>query len=266
MAHQARKRFGQNFLHDKNVIRKIIDFIHPHHSDNIVEIGPGKGALTQLLLPLVDQLNVIELDRDLIPLLEESCKSLGVLHIHSADALRFDFKQLLKNESKLRVVGNLPYNISTPLLFHLLDHREFIQDMYFMLQREVAERLAADMGNKQYGRLTVMLQYDFIIEILFDVAPGSFLPVPKVDSAVVKFVPRVHKKVIVKDWQVFADVVREAFNHRRKTLSNALSELVDRKSWDQLPVDGNLRAERVSVDEFVLLSNVIAERKEKHDV
>jgi len=178
MTHTPRKRFGQNFLHDQNVIAKIVSAINPHQQDNLVEIGPGQGALTCQLLPLLEQMHAVELDRDLIPLLERQCSAVGRLTIHSSDVLKFDFTTLFRPDRPLRVVGNLPYNISTPLIFHLLEHQSLIQDMHFMLQKEVVDRLAAAPNSSAYGRLSIMVQRHCKIEPLFTVAPGAFTPPP----------------------------------------------------------------------------------------
>ncbi|NOY62622.1 MAG: 16S rRNA (adenine(1518)-N(6)/adenine(1519)-N(6))-dimethyltransferase RsmA, partial [Gammaproteobacteria bacterium] len=191
MKHRARKRFGQNFLHDGHVIARIVAAVRPRPGQQIVEIGPGQGALTEPLLDAAGELDVVELDRDLIPLLEQRFNAQQTLRIHQADALKFDFSTLRGDcaDAALRVVGNLPYNISTPLLFHLLSFSGLIKDMHFMLQKEVVDRLAAQPGGGDYGRLSVMMQYHCQVERLFVVKPGSFTPVPKVDSAIVRLTP-----------------------------------------------------------------------------
>ncbi|MEW8584381.1 MAG: 16S rRNA (adenine(1518)-N(6)/adenine(1519)-N(6))-dimethyltransferase RsmA, partial [Candidatus Thiodiazotropha sp.] len=189
MNHHPRKRFGQNFLHDPGTIQRIVQAISPQPDDNLVEIGPGQGAITTELLPLVKRMHAIELDRDLVGPLALRCAALGELQIHNIDALKFDYSSLAEAAHSLRVVGNLPYNISTPLLFHLLDQSDQILDMHFMLQKEVVERMAAIPGNKSYGRLTVMLQARAEVTPLFTIGPGAFRPPPKVDSAFVRLLP-----------------------------------------------------------------------------
>ena len=189
MSHKARKRFGQNFLHDPGIIRRIVSSINPRPGDRLVEIGPGQGAITRELLQAAGHLDAIELDRDLIAPLAQSCGELGQLQIHCADALKFDFRGLADKGHKLRVVGNLPYNISTPLLFHLLEQADCIEDMHFMLQKEVVDRMAAQPGGKAYGKLSVMLQVQCEITPLFIIGPGAFKPAPKVDSALVRLQP-----------------------------------------------------------------------------
>jgi 16S rRNA (adenine1518-N6/adenine1519-N6)-dimethyltransferase len=259
--HRARKRFGQNFLHDTGIIRRIIAAIHPQATDNMVEIGPGKGALTSLLLERLDQLQVVELDRDLIPLLEQQFPNPEKLIIHQADALKFDFQTLGTVDKPLRIVGNLPYNISTPLLFHLLHYHELIKDMHFMLQLEVVKRLAAQPGNKNYGRLSAMTQYFCDVEHLFDVPPEAFNPAPKVTSAIVCLRPR-PPRIVAKNLQTLEDVLRNAFNQRRKTLRNTLKNLFDSEQLDALATDINIdlsqRPEKLGIDDFVMISNALA--------
>ena len=187
--HKARKRFGQNFLHDQHVIDKIVRAINPKHSDALVEIGPGMGAITEPLLEACGKLDVVELDRDLIPILRTKFFNYPEFRIHEGDALKFDFNTILQPGQRLRIVGNLPYNISTPLIFHFLAHHKIVQDMHFMLQKEVVERLAAAPGCADYGRLGIMAQYYCKVEPLFIVGPGSFNPPPKVDSAIVRLRP-----------------------------------------------------------------------------
>ncbi len=252
-----RKRFGQNFLQDKNIIKKIIAAIDPNENEHIVEIGPGLGALTKHLLPLVASLDVIELDRDLIPRLANNCRDLGELRIHQGDVLKFDFSTLAPSKHSLRIVGNLPYNISTPLLLHLLHQTDFIQDMHFMLQKEVAERIAAPSGIKNYGRLTVIVQYFCKVEILVQVPPTAFYPVPKVDSAVVRLVP--HEKIALpaKNIANLEKLVKQAFSQRRKTLHNNLKGLITDEQLQQSGIDPQIRAERLEVADFVRLSNLL---------
>jgi len=189
LSHRPRKRFGQHFLHDPGIIQRIVDTIDASEGERVVEIGPGLGAITQRLLRRTGSLDAVELDRDLIPRLTATCAGLGELRIHQADALEFDFCTLAAAPEKLRIVGNLPYNVSTPLLFRLVEQRHCIQDMHFMLQKEVVERIAASPGSKRYGRLTIMLAIYFEAEPLFHIGPGAFNPPPRVDSAFLRLAP-----------------------------------------------------------------------------
>ncbi|MGV6825724.1 MAG: 16S rRNA (adenine(1518)-N(6)/adenine(1519)-N(6))-dimethyltransferase RsmA [bacterium] len=255
MPHQPRKRFGQNFLHDPSVIAKIVAAIAPAEGQNLLEIGPGQGAITCELLRKCSKMYAIELDRDLIEPLKQKCAPIGELNLHSADALKFDFRQLA-TDAPLRVVGNLPYNISTPLLFHLLEQAEAIQDMHFMLQKEVVDRMAAAPGSKTYGRLSVMLQVNCEVTPLFDIKPGAFNPPPKVMSSLVRLVPA-PDKFSVKNPTVFAQIVREAFNQRRKTLRNALKKTVAAPVFVNAGIDPASRAEQLSPADFVQLANAV---------
>ena len=254
---QPRKRFGQHFLHDPAVLDHIVSAIHPHESDCMVEIGPGLGALTKRLLPLLKQLEVVELDRDLIPVLIEDCQSLGNLIMHQADALKFDFSSLTTTPRSLRVVGNLPYNISTPLLFHLLDNASIIQDMHFMLQKEVVDRIVAKPDTSAYGRLSVMVQSRCEAISLFNVGRGAFTPPPKVESAVIRLIPYENPPFAIADPELFEQIVRAAFGQRRKTLRNSLKAFITPEQWEILPLDPMLRAEQLSVENFAVLSNII---------
>ncbi|HET9735205.1 MAG TPA: 16S rRNA (adenine(1518)-N(6)/adenine(1519)-N(6))-dimethyltransferase RsmA [Burkholderiales bacterium] len=240
--HAPRKRFGQHFLHDTGVIRRIVEAIAPAPEDAIVEIGPGEGALTRPLLERSKRLEVIEIDRDLAAALAAE----GV-RVHVADALAFDFGALPQG---LRIVGNLPYNISTPLLFHLARYAQRVRDMHFMLQREVVERMVAKPSTPAYGRLSVMLQVRFKMEKLFRVAPGAFRPPPKVESAVVRMVPL--GAPLGCDEKVFEQVVREAFSARRKTLRNALS--LDPADYAELGIDAKLRPENLAPQDYVRIA------------
>lgn len=254
--HFPRRRFGQHFLADRSVIERIIAAIDPKPGDAMVEIGPGLGALTGPLLDRVRNLHVIELDRDLCAGLRRDFPA-GRLTVHECDALRFDFATL---PAPLRVVGNLPYNISTPLLFHVAAAAARCADLHFMLQREVVERMVAAPSTPEFGRLSVMLQYRFRLKRLFAVAPGAFRPAPKVESAVVRLIPRAAQELGAADPAVFAGVVRAAFSMRRKTLRNALSALVTAADLSALGIDPGLRAEALAVTAFVAISNRIAER------
>lgn len=253
--HTARKRFGQHFLKDNQVINEIITYFSPKTDDECVEIGPGLGALTIPLLKKIHHLQAIELDRDVIPLLLEASKNIGDLVIHQGDVLQFDFHRIYKNNKKLRVIGNLPYNISTTLIFHLLEQLEVIEDMHFMLQQEVVDRMAAIPNNKTYGRLSVMIQYYCQVEDLFVIPPEAFDPPPKVYSKYVRLIPHTHKPYIAKDETLFADIVREAFNQRRKTIRNSLKKWVNDDRFAQLDISPTQRAENLSVADYVRLAN-----------
>jgi 16S rRNA (adenine1518-N6/adenine1519-N6)-dimethyltransferase len=255
--HKARKRFGQNFLIDHGIIRDIVRAVHPQKQDNIVEIGPGKGAITQLLADSCDNLTVIELDRDLVPWLKVKFEKHPNFQLFQADALQFDFAQLIKNGQPLRIVGNLPYNISTPLIFHLLGYSDQVQDMHFMLQKEVVKRMAAQPGESAYGRLGIMVQYYCAVEDLFDVPPTSFDPAPKVDSAIVRLIPYKDLPYRATNIKTLENLVNVAFQQRRKTLRNALKQLLDADVLEQLPIDLSARAEEISLADFVATSNLL---------
>jgi 16S rRNA (adenine1518-N6/adenine1519-N6)-dimethyltransferase len=258
--HVPRKRFGQHFLHDPGVIRRIIEALAPGPGQTIVEIGPGLGALTVPLLQQVDELHVVELDRDVIPRLQAACAGRGRLQVHAADALSFDFRALAPQGGKLRIVGNLPYNISTPLLFHLLTQAEAVADMLFMLQKEVVDRMVAQAGDEAYGRLSVSLAAQAEVEALFDVGRGAFNPPPKVESAVVRLIPR-SAFFPITDPQLFSRVVSMAFSQRGKTLGNALRTLLARDEISRLEIDPQARAERISPAQFAGLANYLANRE-----
>ena len=257
ISHEAKKRFGQNFLHDAGVIDRIIRSINPQRDDAIVEIGPGLGALTAPLLQKLDKLRVVELDRDVIPHLLANCENNPNLDIVMADALKVDYGSLAPAKGKLRLVGNLPYNISTPILFHLLRYAEHISDMHFMLQKEVVDRMAAEPGDDDYGRLTVALAARAHVVKLFTVGPGAFTPAPKVDSAIVRLVPRPPAFEIV-DQTLFDRIVAAAFSQRRKTLSNGLKTLMTADQIREAGIDPGIRAERLSAAEFASLTAVAA--------
>lgn len=256
--HRARKRFGQNFLTDQGIISRIIRSISPQDGDILVEIGPGQGALTLPLLEQMPRLTVVELDRDLVARLQILQQQFPGLTIVEGDALRFDFAQLAQGDGSLRVVGNLPYNISTPLIFHLLRSAALIKDMHFMLQKEVVERMAAAPGSRDYGRLSVMVQYFCQVDSLFGVPPECFHPRPKVDSAIVRLKPYRELPVVADDFDLFKRVVNTAFQHRRKTLRNTLRNLVPAEALEGLDVDLSRRPEVLSLSEFVTLANQLA--------
>lgn len=253
---KPKKYFGQNFLHDTTIIEKIISVVAPKKSDNFVEIGPGEGAVTLQLLPLIKHLDAIELDRDLIPVLQAKCASFSNFNLYQHDVLLFDLTSLKEN-APLRVFGNLPYNISTPVLFYLNKYVNLIDDLHFMLQLEVAERLTAEPNSKNYGRLSVMMQYYFKAELMFDVAATAFYPVPKVTSAFIKMTPIREKQIIAQNEMLFADVVRTAFNQRRKTIRNCLRIFVNSHQLEKLNISPDLRPEQLSIQDFVAISNLI---------
>ena len=249
--HTARKRFGQNFLVDEQIIADIVRAIRPEAADSMVEIGPGLGALTRPLLQRLNQLHVVEIDRDIITHLEKDYPQ-DKLIIHAGDALKFDLAQL---PAPLRIVGNLPYNISSPLLFHFSGYCERIHDMHFMLQNEVVERMVAEPSTPAYGRLSVMLQYRFHMEKLLDVPPESFRPSPKVDSAIVRMIPLPASEVLMQNEKLFAQIVAAAFGQRRKTLRNTLKAYLTEDDFARLGIDAQLRAENLGVAEFARITN-----------
>jgi 16S rRNA (adenine1518-N6/adenine1519-N6)-dimethyltransferase len=259
MKHVAKKRFGQNFLTDQGVINSLVEAIAPQAADLMVEIGPGLGALTKPLLQKLKQLHVVEVDRDIIAWMQaEYAKPAYAqcnIRIHNADALKFDFSSLGQG---LRVTGNLPYNISTPILFHLLANVSHITDMHFMLQKEVVERMVAQASTPAYGRLSVMLQYHLQMDYLITVPPGAFEPAPKVESAFVRCVPHATLPFIAKDEAVFAKVVLAAFSQRRKTLRNTLKGLLADEGFSALNIDSQQRAENLSVADFVAIANYLS--------
>lgn len=257
-AHQARKRFGQNFLHDQQVIDRIIREIAPSPDDHLLEIGPGQGALTKQLAKSGARLDCVELDRDLAEHLRHQYRDYGNVHIHQQDILKFDLNDLELDDKRLRIIGNLPYNISTPVLFHLLKFYEKIEDMSFMLQLEVVERMAADVGDKDYGRLSLMLQYFCRAEKLFNVPPQAFTPQPKVNSAIVRLTPYPEPPVKAKNVECLKLVVRTAFNQRRKTLKNSLKTLISEDALSDLTINMKLRPENLSLTDYVKISDAIS--------
>ncbi len=256
-AHTPRKRFGQHFLRDRSVIHDIVAAFAPRAGEPIVEIGPGEGVLTRELLQRVTPLHVVELDRDLVAHLRATFPAPQLI-VHEADALEFDFRTLAPAGTRLRLLGNLPYNISTPLLFHLLEQADGIADMLFMLQKEVVDRLAAEPDTADYGRLSVMIQYRLRVEPLFEVPPQAFFPPPKVDSAVVRLVPHKIPPVQVNDPQVFSQIVKAAFAARRKTLRNNLKGIMSAERLAALGIDANRRAETLTLAEFACLANALS--------
>ena len=252
-SHVARKRFGQNFLVDRGIVDAIVAAVRPQSGDQVVEIGPGLGALTEPLLAQVDHLHVVEIDRDLIARLKKKHPP-ERLTVHEGDALAFDFAGI---GQRLKVVGNLPYNISTPLLFHLANYADCVVDMHFMLQKEVVERMVAEPGDADFGRLSVMLQYRFWMEWLIDVPPESFDPPPKVDSAVVRLIPKPAGELRARDPERLASVVLAAFAQRRKMLRNTLKGVLDDAGFAALGIAPTLRPEDVPMDDYVRIANYL---------
>ncbi|MFG6176631.1 16S rRNA (adenine(1518)-N(6)/adenine(1519)-N(6))-dimethyltransferase RsmA [Halomonas sp. THAF12] len=259
--HRARKRFGQNFLRDPGIISRLVRAIGARSGERLVEIGPGQGALTEPLLEAAgDRLEVIELDRDLIPGLRVQFFDKPGFVIHEGDALKVDFRELRGEGPPLRVVGNLPYNISTPLISHLLEAGDAVSDMHFMLQKEVVERLAAPPGGGERGRLSVLAQYYCSVESLFTVPPEAFVPRPKVESAIVRLMPHAQIPHPAQDETLLFSVVREAFAQRRKTLRNNLKARLDAEAIEALDIDPSRRPQTLSVEEFVRIANHLAEK------
>ena len=252
--HVARKRFGQNFLVDHGVIAAIVSAINPKRDDVVVEIGPGLGAITEPLMQRVDHLHVVEIDRDLIARLKKQ-HTPERMTIHEGDALAFDFASIGQN---LRLVGNLPYNISTPLLFHLADYVDVLHDMHFMLQKEVVERMVAEPGNADFGHMSVMLQYRFYLEWLIDVPPESFDPPPKVQSAVVRLIPKPVSELNAKSQEKLSQVVLTAFSQRRKMLRNTMKGMLSDAGFAELGIAPTLRPEDVSVEDYVRIANYLS--------
>lgn len=264
MNHRARKRFGQNFLTDENVIDSCLAVFNPQQGERIIEIGPGLGALTVHLISKLKKLEVIELDRDIIPKLRSLCaaycENADDLHVYNEDVLRFDFDKLKLDDRLLRIIGNLPYNISTPLIFRLLEKASMIQDMYFMLQKEVVDRMAAAPGSKQYGRLSIMVQYYCKVTSLFDVDSSAFSPAPKVQSSFVQLIPYKELPIKASDEKALAKVVTQAFSLRRKTLRNCLKELISDVELESIGLNPGDRAEQLSIHDFVKISNLLSNK------
>ncbi len=250
-----KKRFGQHFLHDQSVLERIVRTVNPKPDDLLVEIGPGRGALSRLLLPKLDRLRVIEIDRDVIGPLRAACGQSDKLEIHMGDALEFDFAQFASVDRPLRLVGNLPYNISTPLLFHLLGIAELVRDMHFMLQKEVVDRICAEPGSDDYGRLTVSMAARAESVSLFDVGPEAFHPPPKVESAVVRIKPCATPFPLA-DLDAYDRLVAAAFNQRRKTLSNGLKGLLTAAQIEAAGIAPGIRAEQLAPAQFARLADV----------
>ncbi len=260
LGHQAKKRFGQNFLHNDAIISKIVDAINPEPDENLVEIGPGLGALTEPVIERAGKLSVIELDRDLAERLRHHPFLAPHLTLYQTDALKFNFAELASATQPLRIFGNLPYNISTPLIFHLLTFNNVVKDMHFMLQKEVVERMAAAPNCKAYGRLSIMTQYQCQVIPVMEIGPEAFKPAPKVDSAIVRLIP--HKKIShpVKDIASLNKVCLAAFNQRRKTIRNSFKKLLDVKQLENLNIDPSIRPENLTLDEYINIANFLTEQ------
>ena len=258
--HHARKRFGQNFLADKAIIEKIVSFVNAKVEDNLIEIGPGKGALTDLLVSRCPSMQALEVDRELVDFLKIKYSSYEDFLVHEKDALKTDYANF-KFADKLRLVGNLPYNISTPLLFHMISQIELIQDLHFMLQREVARRLAADPKNKEYGRLSVIVQYHCIVIPLIDVPPSAFRPMPQVESTFVRLIPHKKKPAVAVCEKRFNEIVKGCFQKRRKIIRNSLECSQNELKILQNEIDLSKRAEDLSVTDFVTISNIIHQNR-----
>ncbi|MGE0114029.1 MAG: 16S rRNA (adenine(1518)-N(6)/adenine(1519)-N(6))-dimethyltransferase RsmA [Steroidobacteraceae bacterium] len=256
--HQVRKRFGQHFLRDQSVIDDIVNAINPQPGEHVVEIGPGLGAITLPVLARIKEMDAVEIDRDVIAALKVSAFNVGTLHLHEADVLKFGFGSLRSDTQLLRLIGNLPYNISTPLLFRLIEQREHFLDMHFMLQKEVVDRMAALPDTDDYGRLTVMLAPWLQVTPLSDIGPQAFRPPPRVMSTVVRLVPHATPPFTIHDQEVFANVVMAAFSQRRKTLRNALRSLLSAEQIEAAGIDPGLRAEVLSPECFAALARQVA--------
>ena len=254
--HTARKRFGQNFLQDSRIIADIVQAVRPQPADTVVEIGPGLGAITEPLAAKLDCLHVCEIDRDIIGYLKTRPYA-GKLVIHEGDVLQFDFASV---PGRKKIVGNLPYNISTPLLFHLSRYADEVEDMHFMLQKEVVERMVAEPGSNDFGRLSVMLQDFFEMEKLLDVPPEAFSPAPKVDSAVVRLIPTKYRIGQAQDFEQFAALVKQAFHQRRKTIRNNLKGLADDNDLQAAGISPQERAEHIAPEKYVALANLLAQK------
>lgn len=257
MRHIAKKKFGQNFLIDQGIIQSLINAINPQTDDLMVEIGPGLGALTKPLMAQLRHLHVVEIDRDIIQWMQKTYQA-DKISIHNSDVLKFDFS---KFDEPLRVVGNLPYNISSPILFHLLEQLDHITDMHFMLQKEVVERMVARPSTPEYGRLSVMLQYKLKMEYLLTVPPEAFDPAPKVESAFVRCMPHQTLPYQANDEALFGQIVQAAFSQRRKTIRNTLKNFLNDEDFTQIKIGSQLRAENLSVEDYVTITNYLARRQ-----
>ena len=257
-----RKSLGQNFLQDPNIINKIVAGLGIKSSDTVVEIGPGRGALTELIITQAGHTHLIEFDRDLIDYWQQRAETTSKLTVHGVDVMQFDLHEIIKtSDTKIKIIGNLPYNISSPVLFHLMRYAEFIEHQVVMLQKEVVERMASEPGSKQYGRLSVMLQQRYQIENLFKVPPTAFFPPPKVDSAIARLTPLLEVPHPVSDQGDFEKIVKQAFSMRRKTLRNTLKGALSAEQIESLGINPGARAETLEVSDFAALSNIFSASK-----
>ncbi len=258
MTRPLRKRFGQHLLSNPNTINNIVKVIHPKKDDRLVEIGPGRGAISVPILKNVGSLQAIEIDRDIAREVAERCKNFGNLEIHLGDVLRFDFNKLASISKPIRLFGNLPYNISTPLLFHLLKFSDCIIDMHFMLQKEVVDRITALAGDSNYSRLSIMVQASYKVESLFNISPSEFSPPPKVNSSFMRLNPTDKFQKQINDKIIFAKLVETAFQQRRKTIKNSLSKIVTEEQLAKANIQTTQRPQEVSIQQYIQLSNELA--------
>ncbi|QMU61650.1 MAG: 16S rRNA (adenine(1518)-N(6)/adenine(1519)-N(6))-dimethyltransferase RsmA [Gammaproteobacteria bacterium] len=258
MTRPLRKRFGQHLLTNPNTINNIVKVIYPKNNDKLVEIGPGRGAITIPILKSIGQLHAIEIDSDIAHEVSENCKAIGDLIIHQGDVLNFDFNEVANSSSPIRLFGNLPYNISTPLLFHLLKFSDLIIDMHFMLQKEVVDRIIASAGDSNYSRLSIMIQCSYKVESLFDISPNEFSPPPKVNSSFMRLTPSDEYSKQIKDLLAFSKLVETAFQQRRKTIKNSLSNLATEEQLTNANIKTSLRPQDISIPQYIKLSNELA--------
>ncbi len=258
MSTQLRKRFGQHLLTNPNIITNIVKVIHPNESDHLVEIGPGRGAITIPILKKIGTLHAIELDRDRAKEVTENCKNIGELIIHQGDVLNFKFDTLASLDKPIRLFGNLPYNISTPLLFHLLKYSNLIIDMHFMLQKEVVDRIIASAGDSNYSRLSIMIQCSYRVESLFDISPNDFTPAPKVNSSFMRLIPTDKHQQQIKNYKLFSKLVETAFQQRRKTIRNSLSNFTTEEHLIKANIRPTQRPQEISIPQYIKLSNELA--------
>lgn len=255
-----RKALGQNFLQDDNIIRKIVASLNIQPGDEVLEIGPGRGALTELIIPIAKKLHLVEFDRDLAEYWRQRSSLIDSLHIHEADVLKFDLAEVCNPSAPIKVIGNLPYNISSPVLFHLMKYADGIHSQVVMLQKEVVDRMVANPGSKQFGRLSVMLQYRYQIENLFPVSRHAFFPPPKVESAIAKLTPRTKIEALVDNIEDLELVVKYAFAQRRKTLRNTLKPILTTEQIESANIDPGNRSENLEIDDFVKLANIFSSK------
>ena len=259
MTRPLRKRFGQHLLNNQNTIANIVSVIRPQAKDTLVEIGPGRGAITLPILKLVGSLHAIEIDHDIAKEVTQACNNAGELIIHHGDVLSFDFNQLASTTKPIRLFGNLPYNISTPLLFHLLTFAHLIIDMHFMLQKEVVDRITAKVGDKNYSRLSVMMQTHYKVTSLFDISPDQFTPAPKVTSSFMRLRPSNEFAKQIKNEMIFSKVVETAFQQRRKTIKNSLAKLADEENLINANIQPSQRPQEISIQQYIKLSNLLTD-------